>query len=95
MQILPTLTQNQIEIVHNVFGLGTNPDTMQAHPHEETYQEMIQWLRNRVQFLHDAIQANNEYITAHIIAIDVAACNAELDNGSLTLCGLTLTIHNN
>lgn len=94
MQISPKLTPEQIEIVHNVFGLGTNPDTMQAHAHEDTYESMIQWLRNRLQFLHDAIQAGNEFILQYITEIDVAACNAELDAGSLTLCGLTLTVQN-
>jgi cob(I)alamin adenosyltransferase len=94
MQILPVLTEAQLPIVHNVFGLGTFPDTMQAHAHEDNYENMIQWLRNRVQFLHDAIQAGNEFVLPYINEINVAACNAELDGGSLTLCGVTLTVQN-
>lgn len=92
IRILPILTKSERKIVHEVFGLGTMSDPMQSYSFTEDYNEIIQWLRDRLLILQTAIQNGEEWATSNITQIDVNECNRELDNGRLTLCGLTLII---
>lgn len=92
VKILPLLASEEVVIVHEVFGLGTIPDPAQVYPHLDTYDEMISWLRKRVNQLDLAIKSNEDWVIKNIKEIDVDKCNRDLDNGTLTLCGLTIEI---
>lgn len=97
--ITPYITTEQRPIIDHVFGMGTvrvdnEPDTWQLNTEHETYEAQINWLRDRVSFLASRIAVGDPFILHYLTMIDVNACNEELNAGSLTLCGITITINN-